>query len=124
MKEIQGGAGVHILLDPLSEDLKDSISSFDFRLPLTDNNHQKIVYPAVRPGQVGGYPRISDPSNEAVPLTAVRVFGLSGRGTDVSVVTSGPKGSLSTFRYTFITFNEFLLLPSSFLLFLFFHFFI
>lgn len=44
----------------------------------------------------GGYPRISDPSNEAVPLIAVRVFGLSGRGTDVSVVTSGPKGSLGT----------------------------
>ena len=39
---------------------------------------------------------MSDPSNEAVPLIAVRVFGLSGRGTDVSVVTSGPKGSLGT----------------------------
>lgn len=85
---------MHILLDPLSEDLKDSISSFDFRLPLTDNTHQKSVYPAARNGPAGGYPRLPDPSNEAVPLIAVRVFGLSGRGTDVSVVTTGPRGSL------------------------------
>lgn len=56
----------------------------------------KNIYPTVRPVAAGGYPRISDPSNEAVPLIAVRVFGISGRGTDVSVVTSGPKGSLGT----------------------------
>jgi hypothetical protein len=90
---------VHILLDPLSEDLKDSISSFDFRLPLTDNTHQKSVYPAARNGPAGGCPRLPDPSNEAVPLIAVRVFGLSGRGTDVSVVTTGPRGSLGTSHF-------------------------
>ena len=101
---------MHILLDPLSEDLKDSISSFDFRLPLTDNTHQKSVYPAARNGPAGGYPRLPDPSNEAVPLIAVRVFGLSGRGTDVSVVTTGPRGSLGTSHsilfYLFLLFTH------------------
>lgn len=36
MKEIQGSAGAHIVLDPQLDDLSTALSSFDIRLPFSD----------------------------------------------------------------------------------------
>ena len=40
VKEIQGTTGVHIVLDPQSEDVADALSTFDLRLPLSDSSHK------------------------------------------------------------------------------------
>ena len=36
VKEIQGSAGAHIVLDPHLDDLSESLSCFDIRLPFSD----------------------------------------------------------------------------------------
>ena len=37
VKEIQGSAGVHIILDPQLDDIANTLSCFDIRLPYSDN---------------------------------------------------------------------------------------
>lgn len=39
VKDIQGRCGVHILLDPQSQDLSEVVSGFDLRIPATEYHH-------------------------------------------------------------------------------------
>ena len=86
VKEIQGAAGVHIVLNPLGEDISDTVSSFDLRLPHTDFNQANGMYAS----RTGPGP---DPNVRSVPLITVRVLGLTGGSTEVSVVANNAGGA-------------------------------
>ena len=73
-------------MNPLGEDIADTVSSFDLRLPHTDFNQASGMY-AGRAGPVSG-----DPNVRSVPLITVRVLGLSGGSTEVSVVANNAGG--------------------------------
>ena len=40
VKEIQGSAGAHIILDPQLDDIANALSCFDIRLPYSDHIHR------------------------------------------------------------------------------------
>ena len=87
MKEIQGTTGVHIVLDPQPEDLADTLSNFDLRLPLTETTHNKSYVTRYGTGLIGGHCMGEEgSSSETVPLLTVRVTSLTGRMIDLSVV--------------------------------------
>jgi hypothetical protein len=99
VKEIQGTSGVHIVLDPQQDDYEEVVSSFDLRLPLSGTPKGSYGGRFGPPGTTGGY-NIGpvEPNVEAIPLITVRVLGLAGRSTDVSVVTNNAGSALGEFH--------------------------
>lgn len=104
VKEIQGTSGVHIVLDPQQEDCEEVLSSFDLRLPLSGTPKGSNGGRFSPPGTIGGYGMgPTEPNVEAVPLITVRVVGLGGRSTDVSVVTNYAGSALGEYYCPYCT---------------------
>ena len=98
VKEIQGTTGVHILLDPQSDDTSEALSAFDLRLPISESSSQSKGYgPRYGSGStvIGrGYSVGGDHSaTDGALLITVRVLNLANRTIDLSIVSNIPGNS-------------------------------
>ena len=116
VKEIQGSAGVHIILDPQLDDIANTLSCFDIRLPYSDYfqrppsliNNYKLYSTGIIQQSQNDYHRsidlkdtiecqtlhfftadaIGSATGPAAPLIVVRITSRSGHQVEVAVIPS------------------------------------